>query len=50
MAKVDKVNYNGTVDVILNGDLWRNVQTNIPVSKGDVVEVDNRVEKVLRRI
>ncbi len=50
MAKVDKINYDGTVDVILNGDLWRNLKVQVSVNKGDMVQVDNRVEIVLFRV
>ncbi len=50
MAKVDKVNYDGTVDVILNGDLWRNLKAQVSVSKGDVVQVDGSVSVVLFRV
>ena len=51
-ATVDKVNVDGTVDVVLqNGDLYRNLNVNtVRVTKGDIVEVDPRAQVVVFKV
>lgn len=47
---IDKVNEDGTVDVVINRDLWRNLKSDVIVAKGDVVKVDNQKKVVVFRV